>query len=114
MRIWLALLFAPTLALACQTIMYSLVTPSCSVQTRVAIHAVALACLALAAAFTLMARGYWREIAPAAPHGPDHDGADRPTSRRFLAVVATAVGGLSVLVILMMWIAAWVLSPCWS
>jgi hypothetical protein len=114
MRIWLALLIAPSLALACQSIMYSLVTPSCSVQTRVAIHAVALACLALAAAFTLMAGGYWREIAPAAPHGPDHDGADRPTSRRFLAVVATAVGGLSVLVILMMWIAAWVLSPCWS
>jgi len=114
MRIWLALLIAPSLALACQSIMYSLVTPSCSVQTRVAIHAVALACLALAAVFTLMARGYWRTIAMAAPHGPDHDGADRPTSRRFLAVVATAVGGLSVLVILMMWIAAWVLSPCWS
>jgi hypothetical protein len=114
MRIWLALLIAPSLALACQSIMYSLVTPSCSVQTRVVIHAVALACLALAVAFTLMARGYWREIASAAPHGPDHDGADRPTSRRFLAVVATAVGGLSVLVILMMWIAAWVLSPCWS
>jgi len=114
MRIWLALLIAPSLALACQSIMYSLVTPSCSVQTRVLIHAVALACLALAALFTLMARGDWRRFAMAAPQGPDHDGADRPSSRRFLAVVATAVGGLSVLVILMMWIAAWVLSPCWS
>jgi hypothetical protein len=114
MRIWLALLMAPSLALACQSIMYALVTPSCSVQTRVAIHAVALVCLALATLFTLMARGYWRGIALAAPHGPDSDGADRPSNRRFLAVTATAVGGLSALVILMMWIAAWVLSPCWS
>ena len=113
MRIWLALLVAPSLALACQTFMYSLVTPSCSLQTRVLIHAVAFASLALALLFTLMARGHWRSIALAAPHGPDHDAADRPTSRRFLAVVATAVGALSVLVILMMWIAAWVLSPCW-
>ena len=113
MRIWLALLIAPSLALACQSIMYSLVTPSCSVQTRVLIHAVAFASLALAALFTLLARGDWRRIALAAPQGPDHDGADRPSSRRFLAVVATAVGGLSMLVILMMWVAAWVLSPCW-
>jgi hypothetical protein len=114
MRIWLALLVAPSLALACQSIMYSLVTPSCSVQTRVAIHAVALACLLLAAVFTLLARGHWRRIAMTAPRGPAHAGADRPSSRRFLAVVATAVGGLSALVILMMWSAAWVLSPCWS
>ena len=114
MRIWLALLIAPSLALACQSIMYSLVTPACSVQTRVLIHAVAFVCLALATWFTLMARGDWRRTAMAAPHGPDSDGADRPSSRRFLAVVATAVGGLSGLVILMMWIAAWVLSPCWS
>jgi hypothetical protein len=82
------------------------------VQTRVLIHVAALACLVLAAAFTLLARGHWRSIAQAATGGPDHDGADRPTSRRFLAVVATAVGALSVLVIVMMWVAAWVLSPC--
>jgi hypothetical protein len=114
MRIWLALLIAPSLALACQTLMYSLVTPSCSLQTRVAIHGVALACLLLAALFTLLARGDWRRFATAASHGPDSDGADRPTSRRFLAVTATAVGALSSLLIFMMWVAAWVLSPCWS
>jgi len=112
MRTWLALLIAPSLALACQTLMYSLVTPACSVQTRVLIHAAAAACLVLAALFTLMARGHWRQIAVAAPPGVDHDGADPASTRRFLAAVATAVGGLSVLVILMMWIAAWVLSPC--
>ena len=112
MRIFLALILAPSLALAAQSGMYSLVTPSCSVQTRVLIHAVALGCLVLTALFTLLARGDWRRIAMAAPHGPDHDGADRPTSRRFLAVVATAVGAISSLVIFTMWFAAWVLSPC--
>jgi hypothetical protein len=114
MRIWLALLIAPSLALACQGIMYALVTPSCSVQTRVLIHAVAFASLALAALFTLMARAEWMRGIHAAPHGLDSDGADRATSRRFLAVVATAVGALSCLVIFTMWIAAWVLSPCWQ
>lgn len=113
MRIWLALLAAPSLALACQTIMYALVTPSCSVQTRVAIHAVAFVSLAAAVLFTLMARGAWRQRAQV-PHGPDSDEGDPASTRRFLAVVATAVGSLSALAIVMMWIAAWVLSPCWS
>lgn len=113
MRIWLALLAAPSLALACQGIMYALVTPSCSVQTRVAIHAVALVGVLATLLFTLMARGAWRQRAHV-PNGPDSDEGDAPSTRRFLAVVATAVGALSTLVIVMMWVAAWVLSPCWS
>jgi hypothetical protein len=113
MRIWLALLAAPSLALACQSIMYALVTPSCSVQTRLLIHLAALVSLALALLFTLLARGQWR-VRKHAPAGPDSDAADPPTNRRFLAIAATAVGGLSALVILTMWIAAWVLSPCWQ
>jgi hypothetical protein len=113
MRIWLALLAAPSLALACQSIMYALVTPSCSVQTRIAIHVVAFACLAASLFFTLLARAQWQALHAGAP-SEDSDGADRPTSRRFLAITATAVGSISSLVILMMWVAAWVLSPCWS
>jgi hypothetical protein len=114
MRIWLALLVAPSLALACQAIMYALVTPSCSMQTRVLIHVVAFGSLALATLFTLLARGRWRAMAPATSRGLDSDGGDIATGRRFLAAVATAVGGLSCLVIFTMWIAAWVLSPCWQ
>jgi hypothetical protein len=113
MRIWLALLVAPSLALACQSIMYALVTPSCSVQTRLLIHLVAFASLALALLFTLLAHGRSRLRAHAATV-PDSDAADVATGRRFLAIAATAVGGLSALVILTMWIAAWVLSPCWQ
>jgi hypothetical protein len=114
MRTWPALLVAPTLALACQSAMYALVTPSCSMQTRVAIHVVAFGSLALSALFTLMALAEWRRGSLASAHGPDNDGADRRTSRAFLAAVAAAVGAISSLVILTMWITAWVLSPCWQ
>ncbi|HWI84007.1 hypothetical protein [Ramlibacter sp.] len=114
MRIWLALLIAPSLALAAQSMMYSLVTPACSVQTRVLVHAVAVVCLVLALAFTLMARAEWSRLAPAAPGGPDSDLAQPDSVRRFLAAVATAVGAISSLVILTMWFAGWVLSPCFS
>lgn len=112
MRIWLALLAAPTLALAAQAIMYSLVTPSCTLQTRVLVHATAITCLALVVVFTVMARTEWSQRSLAAPHGPDGDVADPGGVRRFLAAVATAVGALSGLVILTMWFAGWVLSPC--
>ena len=69
MRIWLALLAAPSLALAAQSIMYALVTPSCSVQTRVAIHVVAAVSLALCVAFTLLARDAGAPVR----FGADHD-----------------------------------------
>jgi hypothetical protein len=113
MRIWLALLAAPSLALAAQSIMYALVTPSCSLQTRVLVHVVALGALLLAALFTLLARSAWAAARPV-PATPDGDEPDPGSVRRFLAVVATAVGGISCLVILAMWIGAWVLSPCWQ
>jgi hypothetical protein len=114
MRIWLALLLAPSLALASQSAMYALVTPSCSVQTRVLVHGVALGAFLLAALFTLMARSEWMRRTTAPALGPDSEKANPGEVRRFLAIVATAVGGLSCLVILTMWIGAWVLSPCWQ
>jgi hypothetical protein len=110
MRIWLALLAAPSLALAAQSIMFALVTPSCSVQTRVAIHVVAAVSLALCVLFTLLARVAGAPVR----FGADHDDGEAPTTRNFLAVVAAAVGTISALVVLAMWIAAWVLSPCFS
>lgn len=110
MRIWLALLAAPSLALAAQSIMYALVTPSCSVQTRVAIHVVAAVALALCLAFTLLARSAGAPVR----FGADHDDGEAATTRHFLAIVATAVGAISSLVVIGMWIAAWVLSPCYS
>ena len=110
MRIWLALLAAPSLALAAQSIMYALVTPACSIQTRAAIHLVAAVSLALCVIFTLLARDAGAPVR----FGADHDDGEASTTRHFLAVVATAVGALSSIVVVGMWIAAWVLSPCYS
>jgi hypothetical protein len=110
MRIWLALLISPSLALGAQSIMYALVTPACSAQTRVAIHVVAAVALALSLLFTWLASTAGAPVRFAA----DTDSAEPPMTRHFLAVVAAAVGAISSLVILCMWIGAWVLSPCFS
>ena len=103
MRTFLGLIVAPSLALACQSLMLALVSPACSDQSRIGLHAVAAAflavtvLLALASARTAGAQG--------AEGGP-------LATRRSLGACATAVASLSALVILMMWVAAWVLSPC--
>lgn len=114
MRTWLALIVAPAIALGCQAVMYALVTPSCSMQTRLLIHVVAGGALVAAAALALLARGEWRHKARTAPDGPDSDHGDAGSTRRFLAAAGTAVAGLSTLVIATMWLGAWLLSPCWQ
>jgi hypothetical protein len=112
MRTWFALIFAPSIALAVQSVMYALVTPSCSTQTRVGIHGSAAVALLAAVALTALAWSDWRARSVTLPQGPDCDHGDPTSSRRFLAVVATAVAAISCLVILAMWVGAWVLSPC--
>ena len=103
MRIFLGLIIAPSLALACQSLMLALVAPACSDQTRVGLHAVAAVFLAATVLLALAsARGAGANGAEGGPLA----------TRRFLGACATAVASLSALVILMMWVAAWVLSPC--
>ncbi len=103
MRIFLGLILAPSLALGCQSLMLALVAPACSDQTRVGLHAVAAVFLAVTVLLALAsARG-------AGVHGAE---GGPVATRRFLGACATAVASLSALVILMMWVAAWVLSPC--
>jgi hypothetical protein len=114
MRIWLALLAAPSLALACQSVLYAMVTPACGLQSRNGLHLVAAGSLALAGIFTLLAWHEWRLRAADTGGTPDSDDAGPSATRRFLAIVATAVGALSSLTILTMWMAVWVLSPCWQ
>jgi len=111
MHTFLGLIIAPTLALACQSAMFSLVTPSCSVQTRVAIHAVAFGVLAVNLVITFLA---WREwlVFGAESGGRDEATQGSTETRRFLAASATAVAALASLLVVMMWFAAWALSPC--
>jgi len=112
MRIFLAMIVTPSLALGLQSLLYSLVTPSCAHQSRVWIHGSAALALALGVVFTAMAWSEWTVRAASLPGTPDSDEPDPRSARRFLAAVATAIAALSSLVMLMMWVATWVLSPC--
>ena len=108
MRIWLALLLAPILALADQSIAYAVAGWACAHQHPYAPHFVHAAFLVAVLAATLAAGTLWRDTRGAA-------GTDDPAAgRHFLAGLALASGALSALVIAAMWYPAWVLSPCYS
>ena len=107
---WPALLLAPLLALAEQSIVYALSTPACQSQRAAWLHGVPLAFVAATLFLTAMAWGEARRLAGGAP---PHLDADRRALRRyFLACVATGLGALSSLAIVAMWLPQWVLSPC--
>jgi heme/copper-type cytochrome/quinol oxidase subunit 2 len=117
MRTWLALLLAPLLVLGQQSAMYSLTTPSCRQQTTFALHAIAASTLVAVIVFTVLAWSAWRDAA--LPGDPAVGAAEREDTRalrrrRFVAAMATAVGALSALLALTMWMPAWVLPPCVS
>jgi hypothetical protein len=108
---WIPLLLAPTVALATQSTLYSMVTPSCSTQARLQLHLAAAVALAIVVAMAVVAFSE-SSLHRGEPGSPDSDAADPPARRRFLADMACAVAALSALVILGMWFALWVLTPC--
>ena len=110
-RSWLGLLVGPATALAAQSTLFSMVTPSCSEQVRLDMHLAAAVALAIAAIFAVLAFSE-SSLHRGEPASPDHDGAHAPVTRRFLADMAAAVAALSCLVIVGMWFALWVLGPC--
>ena len=108
---WLGLVLGPTVALATQSTLYSMVTPSCSAQVRLNLHIVAAVALLIALVLAVVAFSE-SSLHRREPTSPDHDGAHPPVPKRFLADIAAAVAGLSALVILAMWFTLWVLGPC--
>ena len=108
---WIAIVVAPAVALATQSTLYSMVTPSCSTQTRLQLHLAAAVALAIVVVLGIVAFGE-SSLHRGEPTSTDSDEARHPVPRRFLADVATAVAGLAALVILAMWFTLWVLSPC--
>ena len=110
-RSWLGLVLAPTVALATQSTLYSMVTPSCSTQVRLNLHLVAAVALLIAAVLAVVAFGE-SSLHRKEPESPDDDGAHPAIPRRFLADIAAAVAGLSALVILALWFVVWVNGPC--
>jgi hypothetical protein len=111
MRSWFALVFSPSIALGAQSLMYSLVTPSCASQSRIGLHASAALSLLVVLVLLALAISDW-SLHGAEPGTADSDHGNPGATRRFLAVLATAVSALSALVILAMWFGLWVLSPC--
>src|SRR6185436_15630990 len=80
-RSWPAMLVAPLLALGMQSLVFSLVTPSCAHQGGIGMHALSGATLLLAALLTALAGQGWRAAAllcrragaDPADHAPERD-----------------------------------------
>jgi hypothetical protein len=104
MKIWLALIVAPILALADQSIALSMATWMCAKQHEIPMHVLHASFGALILATTLLAWRQWRATAAI--------GDETIARRHFLAGLAAASGILSTLVVAAMWIPSWLLSPC--
>lgn len=106
MRIWVALIVAPLLALVDQTVAFSLVHWACAHQSTWVVHLTHIVFLVIVAAAAGGAWLGWLETSVVAgivePASPVH----------FLAGVATMIAMLSAVAIVAMWIATWMISPC--
>jgi len=108
MRIWFALLAAPTLALTDQSIAFAMTGWACANQQTIVMHGVHALFLAAIIAATIWAWGLWRSTS----RGKSRD--ETLARRHFLAGLATASAALSALVIAAMWVPNWMLSPCFA
>jgi hypothetical protein len=107
-RTWPAVLLAPVLALADQSVAYALVPWSCSHQSMGWLHAVHATFL-VATLATLVAP--WSRLAPGAPPTSSDEQVER---RNFFALVGVLVAVFSALVIVAMWIPQWLIPACAS
>jgi uncharacterized membrane protein YkvI len=94
-RAWPALILAPLFALAAQTIAYALVTPACQYTKPWPIHATFFVFFVLCLATTL---GAWLSL--------------RTAQRAFIPLAALWSGAFFSAVVLMQWVALFILSPC--
>jgi len=109
MRIWFALLVAPMLALADQSLSLAAADWACSRQQPLAVHAVHVLFLVPVTASIFPAWRLWR--APAIPTtARDHAAAET----RFLAGIAAGSAVLSATAIVAMWLTAWLIAPCYN
>jgi hypothetical protein len=108
MRTWFALLGAPCLALADQSVSFATVGWSCAHQHTLVVHAVHGGFLAAIVIGTLLAWQLRRETRSAGAQG------EESARRHFMAGLAAASGALSALVVGAMWLPVWILGPCFT
>lgn len=108
MRTWFALLGAPFLALADQSVAYATLGWSCAHQHTLMVHAVHGAFLGAIVIGTLFAWQLRRETRPVRAQG------EEPARRHFMAGLAAASGALSALIVAAMWLPVWILGLCLS
>jgi hypothetical protein len=106
MRIWFALVAAPMLALADQVVSYATVGWACAHDHPVAVHAVHAVFLVAVVAGTVPAWQLWHATRPG------KTGNETLARRRFLAGLGAALGALSIVVIVSMWMPTWIIAPC--
>jgi hypothetical protein len=107
MRSWPALVLAPSLVLADQSVAYAFVGWSCAHQHTAAVDIVHLAFLAATLVIAFFAG---RALTAAGGMAGGREGA--PGDRRMMALVALLAALLSALVIVAMWVPHWALAPC--
>ena len=95
MRAWPALILAPAFALAAQLIAYALVTPACQYAKAWPMHLSFFLFFALCAATAL---GAWGSL--------------RTAQREFLPLAAVWSGVFFSVVVLVQWVAMFIVSPC--
>jgi hypothetical protein len=105
---WPGIVVAPLLALADQSVAYSLVERSCARQDLTTMHLVHFAFLVAALVTVAMAVAQHRALRPHARE----DAGDPATNHSGLALVGILVAALSAFIILALWAPQWILSPC--
>ena len=106
--LWLALAGGPVVVLFNQWVAYALVPDACARQSSVFVHLVHLVALLLLAAAFLVSRREWVRLGRAEPDerpGPEH-------RARFMAFSAMLTNPFLALVVLAMWLATFLFSPC--
>ena len=106
--LWLAFAGGPVVVLLGQWAAYVLVPDACARQSSLFVHLVHLAALLLLAAGFLAARREWTRLGRTEPDerpGPEH-------RARFMAFSAMLTGPFLALVVLAMWLATLLFSPC--
>ncbi len=104
----LGLLLGPVAALVNEGMVYATNMWVCGAGSPVNMHAVTVVCLAIAIGGGLLARADWARVG----RGTDDEAATIDSRSRFVALAGMAASALSVLFIVMQWLAVFVFAAC--